>query len=75
MKFLIKAESEPVVKGARSLPLSNHSSQGKMIFGGSDDDVDVCLTCDLPASKCYGNNGCYLRRKKKKDRSGSNERQ
>lgn len=56
--------NEPLIKGAVSLPLSSSARRGKMVFGGADDDVDVCLTCSLPPDKCSGSDHCYLKHKK-----------
>ena len=65
--------SEPLIRGAVSLPLPNVKHQ-KMIFAGADDDITVCLNCKLPSSKCRGTERCYLKHKKKKDGSESNGR-
>lgn len=65
---------EVVVGGAVSLPLPNAKKES-VIFGGSDDDTDVCLNCTLPPDRCRGGDKCYLKHKKIKDRGGSNERQ
>ena len=56
--------NEPLIKGAVSLPVPN-TKKGKMVFGGSDDDVEVCLNCTLPASKCHGLDMCYAKQKRK----------
>ena len=56
--------TEPLIRGAVSLPLPNNQ-KNKMIFGGSDDDVEVCLNCTLPANKCRGLKRCYSYQKKK----------
>ena len=65
---------EVIVGGAVSLPLSN-IKKSTMIFGGSDDDTDVCLNCTLPPNRCKGGNKCYLKHKKIKDGGESDERQ
>ena len=54
--------NEPMVSSSMSLPLPN-VKKSKMIFGGADDDVDVCLNCELPASKCRGLDSCYMKHK------------
>ena len=63
---------EVIVGGATSLPLPN-SKREPVIFGGSDDDVDVCLNCTVPPSRCKGGNSCYLKHKNMKDRGESDE--
>ena len=55
--------TEPLIRGAISLPLPNNQ-KNKMVFGGSDDDVEVCLNCTLPANKCRGLDKCYNKQKK-----------
>ena len=32
-----------------------------------DEDPDVCLSCELPPEKCYGNKQCYEKRKRKNE--------
>lgn len=66
--------NQPLIKGAVSLPVSN-VEKSKAIFGGSDDDVDICLNCTLPASKCNGGTDCYRRHKRIKDGGESDGRQ
>ena len=39
----------------------------KMVFGGSDDDVDICLNCTLPVERCQGGDKCYLKHKRIKE--------
>lgn len=62
--------SQPMIQGAVSLPLPN-IKKGKTVFGGSDDDVSVCLNCTRPVSKCRGKDDCYM--KQKLNGGGSNE--
>ena len=64
--------NEPIIKGAVSLPLSNDKKE-KMTFGGSDDDVDICLNCTLPVSKCTGGSDCYRKYKRIKEGGDSDE--
>lgn len=64
--YAIKPNSkEPVIKGAVSLPVPNDKKR-KMVFGGSDsdEDIEICLNCELPAAKCHGLDKCYAKQKR-----------
>ena len=56
---------EPFIKGAVSLPVPNEK-KSKVVFGGSDsdEDIEICLNCSLPVSKCHGLDKCYAKQKR-----------